>query len=236
MMIPSQGLIVCKTCGNEDEPHKVQKLHCKSCGNAKAAAWVRAYRIRLKANPKPRMCKECGKEFLPTHGVTSLCKTCNYEYHKNYSERRKKKCAEYARNYRKRLGDAYREKSQRRYHQRIAEMSSEEEAQFRKNEAEKTRRLVTALKDAAYSAYGGYKCSCCGEIEPMFLTLDHINNDGNKQREKHGKTPERLYRWLKKNSYPDGFQVLCMNCNLGKHRNGGVCPHQTRCNDYPVTE
>ncbi len=25
---------------------------------------------------------------------------------------------------------------------------------------------------------------------------------------------------------PEGFQVLCWNCNLGKYYNGGVCPHR----------
>lgn len=34
-----------------------------------------------------------------------------------------------------------------------------------------------------------------------------------------------MYRWLMKNKYPSGFQVLCWNCNMGKQINGGVCPH-----------
>jgi hypothetical protein len=29
-----------------------------------------------------------------------------------------------------------------------------------------------------------------------------------------------------KHGYPEGFQVLCMNCNWGRYRNGGVCPHE----------
>ena len=40
-----------------------------------------------------------------------------------------------------------------------------------------------------------------------------------------------MYGWLRRNSYPEGFQVLCHNCNLGKKINGGVCPH----NDPAVT-
>jgi ABC-type uncharacterized transport system substrate-binding protein len=35
-----------------------------------------------------------------------------------------------------------------------------------------------------------------------------------------------FYKWLARNGYPSGFQILCMNCNHGKSRNGGVCPHQ----------
>lgn len=81
------------------------------------------------------------------------------------------------------------------------------------------------LKDAAYHAYGGYQCTCCSENEPHFLTIDHVNNDGATHRKSLNK--DGLYRWLEQNSYPSGFQILCMNCNHGKYRNGGVCPHKT---------
>ena len=35
-----------------------------------------------------------------------------------------------------------------------------------------------------------------------------------------------MYEWIKRNNYPDGFQVLCWNCNSGKGANGGICPHE----------
>ena len=76
----------------------------------------------------------------------------------------------------------------------------------------------------------GEKCACCGEAEPLFLTIDHVNNDGAAHRRSmpdgRYSTGERMYRWLRDNGFPYGFQTLCMNCNLGKQRNGGVCPHQ----------
>lgn len=92
------------------------------------------------------------------------------------------------------------------------------------------RERAGAAKDAAFVAYGGYKCACCGETEPLFLEIDHVNNDGNILR--YGKAKQRLkgnnlYYWLRRHKYPDGFQVLCSSCNQGKHRNGGVCPHQS---------
>lgn len=89
------------------------------------------------------------------------------------------------------------------------------------------------LKDAAYAAYGGYVCACCGETEEAFLSIDHVNNDG----AAHRKTMDRrkIYKWLARNGFPDGFQVLCMNCNHGKARNGGVCPHETRRNSEGST-
>jgi hypothetical protein len=33
---------------------------------------------------------------------------------------------------------------------------------------------------------------------------------------------------LRLKGYPQGYQVLCMNCQVGRRDNGGVCPHQSR--------
>lgn len=80
--------------------------------------------------------------------------------------------------------------------------------------------------------YGG-KCLCCGEMGLIFLTIDHISENGAEHRRQiapnhKGKGPggDLFYRWLEKNNFPDGYQTLCYNCNIGKHRNNGVCPHQ----------
>ena len=64
------------------------------------------------------------------------------------------------------------------------------------------------------------KCSCCGETEYRFLTLDHINGEGKKHRDSIKKNGGGifLYRWLFKQNFPEGFQILCMNCNFAKNR------------------
>mgnify|MGYP000712282206 CR=1 FL=1 len=80
-------------------------------------------------------------------------------------------------------------------------------------------------RDEVFSHFGG-KCSCCGETEVLFLSIDHVNNDGNVRRQEKGNSYRRLYSWLIKNNFPAGYQLLCTNCNHGKHRNGGICPHQ----------
>jgi hypothetical protein len=81
-------------------------------------------------------------------------------------------------------------------------------------------------KDKVFAAYGGYKCACCGELEPTFLTIDHINNDGNVMRKIHS-SGHPFYNWLIKNNLPSGYQILCMNCQFGKAKCNGVCPHQS---------
>lgn len=61
----------------------------------------------------------------------------------------------------------------------------------------------------------------------------HVNGGGNAHRQqimasqntgRAGGGPH-LYRWLRRQGYPGGFQVLCANCNMAKDRPGG-CPHQ----------
>lgn len=79
------------------------------------------------------------------------------------------------------------------------------------------------IKDQVFDHYG-WQCACCGESEPLFLAIDHINGGGNKHRKEIGRG--NMKRWLIQNNFPDGFQTLCHNCNQGRELNGGVCPHE----------
>lgn len=83
-----------------------------------------------------------------------------------------------------------------------------------------------ALKLQVFKAYGGARCRCCGETTLLFLSIDHKHNNGAKHRRQGVGSGVNLYRWLRRNGYPRGFQVLCHNCNLGRHLNGGTCPHK----------
>jgi len=84
------------------------------------------------------------------------------------------------------------------------------------------RRLNRAIVIDWYSN-GGRRCACCSESRSEFLTIDHLNNDGNKHRRQISR--ENIYGWLIRNDFPSGFRVLCLNCNwsLGVR---GYCPHQ----------
>lgn len=84
------------------------------------------------------------------------------------------------------------------------------------------------VRQATFAAYGG-KCACCGESETKFLTIDHINNDGSKERTSN-KTARAagvmFYRVLQRRGFPkDNYQLLCWNCNCAKGL-WGICPHQ----------
>jgi hypothetical protein len=88
------------------------------------------------------------------------------------------------------------------------------------------RKTLAKLREEVIQAYGGPRCMCCGETERAFLCIDHVNGGGYQHRKEIG--TGSFYRWLRKNGFPTGFQVLCFNCNMGKLLNGGVCPHQAR--------
>ena len=71
--------------------------------------------------------------------------------------------------------------------------------------------------------YGGDspKCAYCGEKIIEFLCIDHIDGGGTKKR-KHGEYKGNIYWWLRKHDYPEGFQILCHNCNKTKEIYGNI--------------
>ena len=97
-----------------------------------------------------------------------------------------------------------------------------------RGKAEQNRRNKE-IRSLVLVAYG-MKCVCCSETQPLLLNIDHVNNDGAKHRESVGYST-RFYRWLIRNKFPEGFQIMCWNCNLGKYLNSGTCPHKTGASD-----
>lgn len=77
------------------------------------------------------------------------------------------------------------------------------------------------LERLACIKHYGNVCACCGESEYEFLSIDHIGGGGTQHR-KTGVS--KICRWLIKNKFPQGFRILCHNCNqaIGFH---GSCPH-----------
>ena len=80
-------------------------------------------------------------------------------------------------------------------------------------------------------------CRCCGEKSHIgFLALDHIAGrkemDSEPELVKLGYSSSlvktALLNWIIKNNFPDGFQILCHNCNYAKGivRNKNKCPHK----------
>jgi hypothetical protein len=69
------------------------------------------------------------------------------------------------------------------------------------------------------------KCQRCGFDDIRALSIDHINGGGRKHtREMKLRSDGRaLYEWIKEDNYPQGFQVLCMNCQWIKRDENLEC-------------
>lgn len=92
-------------------------------------------------------------------------------------------------------------------------------------------RNKARIRHVIYSHYGRI-CTCCGEDNLKFLTIDHINNDGYKERTiKSGKRlggENIFYKIIREGLPADRYRIMCYNCNCGRAYNNGVCPHKDR--------
>jgi hypothetical protein len=97
--------------------------------------------------------------------------------------------------------------------------------------ADRAREYARRLKEEVFNAYGGPRCACCGESEPIMLSLDHEAQDGAaRRRSGQDKTGTGFYAELKRRGFPGGFRVLCRNCNWSAYYSpDGRCPHHTGC-------
>ena len=183
-----------------------------------------------------RRCTRCGQDkeldsFECTNRARDWyrreCKSCVRDRVRRYAEESRKTIQEY----------------RRRYHANHREEIIAKVTEWARKNPDRHRKNALAyyyrLQHAAIEAYGGYRCSWCGIDEPLVLCLDHVENNGREHRQQVGSVGgHKLYKWLRDNAYPPGFQVLCMNCNHAKYRNGGTLPLSLkgRCNDYPARE
>jgi len=128
---------------------------------------------------------------------------------------------EYVKKHREDNREMYR-KATKEYSERIK--GTEVGNNRKKYVAEWLKRYTAKLRKEIITAYGS-KCACCGETEVLFLEIDHVNNDGAKDRKVQERT---FYLQIIRNNFPPIYQLLCCNCNKGKFLNKGVCPHKTR--------
>ena len=100
-------------------------------------------------------------------------------------------------------------------------MAYKENPQFFKDNAKRYRYALKYQTLSHYSKTGTPVCNDCGFDDLRALCLDHINNNGNKDRLKimgknYAGSGSRFYVRLRQLDYPLGYQTLCANCNLIK--------------------
>lgn len=155
--------------------------------------------------------------------------------------------AEYMRDYRQKHPEKV-QAAIRRAKQRLAEQKAADPGFKQKQYYDKAKRKVRYQRDSAHPDYKPYqaaavrasyaklrkkilegyggRCMCCGESEPTFLEIDHVHGGGSEHyRHENAGTS---YRRIIKEGFPDRFQLLCCNCNRGRARHGGICPHKSK--------
>ncbi len=85
----------------------------------------------------------------------------------------------------------------------------------RQDSRERERRRRGSVKEEAVAALGG-KCSRCGFSDHRALQIDHINNDGHKERKTFGNDLVALRRRAMTEIKSGKYCLLCANCNVIK--------------------
>ena len=191
------------------------------------------------------LCPVCGKTFIKRSNqkyCSKDCKKIGYnqkEYHRNYYllhkeeillrtklhrinnlEEHKLYSKEYnLRPETKERQRLYRIEYKKTHPKRISTWYAKNKEICREKRKEARRKVL--------NHYSGIppKCACCGEDTNQFLTIDHI--DKTTVNPKY-RASTKLFKWLIDNNYPEGYQILCFNCNCGKQVNGDVCPHKQK--------
>lgn len=200
---------------------------CQGCGNKKEELYSLCADCRSKRRQQYRksiklgICGYCHKKPIVNRSSCSECRTRNAAKNQNkpYMKRQKKLRNE--------------SKKERESKGLCIQCGINKRCKLSK-ECESCRNyrisIGRELKLLVVKEYGGL-CVCCNENNPMFLTIDHINNDGKEEMTENGNNRVAgwaLYKRLKGLGYPkDRYQLLCYNCNIGKYRNNGICPHKS---------
>lgn len=125
-------------------------------------------------------------------------------------------------------------KRQRKYDKRkyyhLKENNPEEYQKLLAYYRENNRRRARQIKREVIAHYSNGTMACANPFgehkEPytniLALSIDHIHGNGNKFRTEKTKScyGNTYYWWLKKHGFPEGLQVLCMNCQwIKRHKN-----------------
>jgi hypothetical protein len=161
-------------------------------------------------------------------GHVCHCKTCRAEYKKKYDDNNRETKRAKSREYYKKN----KEKIQAFCHTpeyRAKERVWKKAYLKRPDVKEKSRKRGIAFRQKvlqeAFAFFG--PCACCGESNPMFLSLDHINGNGSEER-RNGLYTITILEKLRREGWPEDakkmYRFLCYNCNftIGHY---GYCPH-----------
>jgi hypothetical protein len=161
---------------------------------------------------------------------------------KEYYKKHREELLEYSHNYYLKHKDDMRERNRNYYNSHKETILANQRRWWSKNKNTKkykeqlkrrTRKYNEKLRLEVLTHYGGNppRCACKGcyyhinDCPIEFLSIDHIHGGGNKHRKELRLEGNNLYSWLRVNHFPEGYRVLCYNCNLSIGFRG-YCPHE----------
>lgn len=204
---------------NVKYPDKLQP-RCIPCHKIYAKK-IRDNAPRREANTDPtvlKICQKCGVEMAAT--------VANFHRHSKMPDGLQKSCIACALKWSKRYYNEY-PAPRSRQAEYLTDVSRVRRANPELYAADRarTRELYIELRTEVLRHYSNntMSCACCGMTGYKFLSIDHINNDGAEHREEVSSGFDYI-RWFFKHEFPEGFQILCYNCNCSKGFHKG-CPH-----------
>ena len=159
-------------------------------------------------------------------------KTKQREYQRRYYERHREailvKRREYSRQYRAKNREQMNARARERDSHRREKNRARSAAWRQKNAdryKESLKRSARENRLLCLKHYGGDppRCACCGEHRVRFLHIDHIGGGGAQHLQ--SLRSHSISQWLIAEQMPNGFRVLCANCNMALGL-FGRCPHQ----------
>jgi hypothetical protein len=208
--------------------HKI----CKKCNQMKTASTVFFKPIKLKKDGLSGSCRECENE-IRNQKNRKLNEPKLIERKKEreqwlFPEPNKKRCTKCEEV--KLLDKFYLNHPYGGLRSQCIDCHQVSEKKYRKEHSQSIkiyrRNLRAKRKLQVLVHYGGKvpSCACCGELNFEFLAIDHIQGGGSKERKKVG-TGFSFFQFLINNNFPQGYRVLCHNCNMS-YGLYGYCSHK----------
>ena len=145
------------------------------------------------------------------------------KYDREYNQRPERKAK------RKKYGKEYRSRPEvKEYHKQYSKVwdNRPEITKKRRQHSKDLRLEVCTMYSKRHSNSEIPCCRCCGEnTDIRFLAVDHIDGRKNLPKEQKNLVGDHLISWLSRKNCPEGYQILCHNCNSAKGFYG-ECPHE----------
>ena len=177
------------------------------------------------------ICSKCGESFSECDkvGRSLWCKLCWKKCRKEYNFTNRDKRSKYRKLNKDKIliqNQIYRDMN----HEQITTASKKYRQENKCRINIKSRKYNKQIKMCILSHYSGGVpyCNHCGEKDIRCLSIDHIEGCGSSHRRE---LKINFYNWLKQNGMPDGYMVLCFNCQWVKRYINNECNRKNAC-DY----